>query len=61
MARLVILLGPVASSLGGVAIGRLFDQLLLYAGGRLFLSLVFGSPTAESDGDAPPPRPVKPR
>jgi len=51
MARLVILLGPVASSLGGVAFGMAIDQLLIFAAGRLFLSLALGSPTADTDGD----------
>jgi len=51
MARLVILLGPVASALGGVAVGWAVDQLLLYPAGRLFLSLAFGSPTADTDYD----------
>jgi len=59
MARLVILLGPVASSLAGVAIGIAVDQLLLYASGRLCLSLVFGSPTADTDEDPPPPESKK--
>lgn len=31
MARLVILLGPVASALGGVAVGFAFDQLVVHA------------------------------
>jgi len=57
MARLVILLGPVASALGGVAVGVALDQLIIYASGRLFLSLAFGSPTADTDDELEPPPP----
>lgn len=35
--RLIILLGPVASALGGVALGLVADQLVLYAMWQLFL------------------------
>ena len=40
MARLVILLGPVASALGGVALGWTFDQLVLKPAARFIKSFV---------------------
>jgi len=49
MARLVILLGPVASALGGVALGWTFDQLILNAAGKFASSVLFGG--TEEDGD----------
>jgi len=52
MARLIILLGPVASALGGVAIGFLADQLLVHPVGKLLMwPLSFGAdaePAAEA-------------
>ena len=45
MARLVILLGPVASALGGIAIGFCFDQFLLHPVGRIVATTLFGKPT----------------
>eukprot|EP00041_Stephanoeca_diplocostata_P023589 m.581945 g.581945 ORF g.581945 m.581945 type:complete len:810 (-) comp22335_c0_seq1:178-2607(-) len=39
MSRLIILLGPVASALGGVALGLVADQLVLYALWQLFLKV----------------------
>ena len=48
MARLVILLGPVASALGGVALGFAFDQLILNASGRFVSSFIF---SADDDAD----------
>lgn len=46
-------------SFSGVAIGIAIDQLLLYAAGRLCLSIIFGSPTADTDDDAPNADPEK--
>jgi dolichyl-diphosphooligosaccharide--protein glycosyltransferase len=43
MSRLIILLGPVASALGGVTLGYAFDYLLISA-------LVEGMPTQEAEG-----------
>jgi hypothetical protein len=43
MSRLIILLGPVASALGGVTLGYAFDYLLISA-------LVEGMPTQEAAG-----------
>jgi hypothetical protein len=52
MARLVILLGPVASALGGIAIGFAADQLLVHASGRLIYSFVDdGEDDGEDDDD----------
>ena len=55
MARLVILLGPVASALGGVALGWTFDQLVLNAAGRFISSfLPGGDDDADADDDETP-------
>ena len=51
MARLVILLGPVASALGGIALGFLFDNFLLYPAAALVHSLFLGAPPS-ADVDA---------
>ena len=57
MARLIILLGPVASALGGVAIGFVADNLLVHPVGKLLMwPLSFGAvaepaaAAAEKDG-----------
>ena len=56
MARLIILLGPVASALGGVAVGFLADQLLVHPVGKLLMwPLSFGAdaePAAEAGAAA---------
>ena len=57
MARLVILLGPVSSALGGVFIGFLTDELLFNAIGKLILSvappgIAAPKPAAAADGAA---------
>eukprot|EP00912_Choanoflagellata_sp_UC4_P001252 UC4_evm1s779 len=44
MARLIILLGPVASATGGVAFGFAFDQLLLYPVGCIFSAIFSAKP-----------------
>ena len=49
MARLVILLGPVASALGGAALGWTFDQLILNAAGRFISSFLPDAPEEEPD------------
>ncbi len=55
MARLVILLGPVASSLGGVAIGFLADQLLVNAvEGLVFAATSFAARHAGRPAAAAP-------
>ncbi len=58
MARLVILLGPVSSALGGVFIGFLTDELLFNAVGKLILSvappgIAAPKPAAAADGTLP--------
>ena len=51
MARLVILLGPVASALGGVALGVAADQLLLSPSARLVGSFLPPSLVPEEDDE----------
>jgi len=51
MARLVILLGPVASALGGICIGFCFDQFLLHPVGRILATTIFGKPTLRDDDE----------
>ena len=56
MARLVILLGPVASALGGICIGFCFDQFILHPIGRILATTLLGKPTlSDDDDDAPAP------
>ena len=51
MARLVILLGPVASVLGGVLLGMGADQLLIYPSGKLIASFLPASLVPNDDDD----------
>ena len=46
MARLIILLGPISSALGGMALGFAMDQLILYAIGSMMLPALGVNETA---------------
>ena len=53
MARLVILLGPVAAALGGVAVGFFIDQCILKPVGHLLHSFFIGpSPLGAAEADS---------
>eukprot|EP00040_Diaphanoeca_grandis_P005759 m.34370 g.34370 ORF g.34370 m.34370 type:complete len:990 (-) comp16967_c1_seq1:270-3239(-) len=53
MARLIILLGPVASSLGGLVIGLAFDQLVLFPVWHFFAPFFAETKTKAEDEDKP--------
>jgi dolichyl-diphosphooligosaccharide--protein glycosyltransferase len=48
MARLIILLGPVASSLGGIVLGFAFEHLIVYAA-KLLLESAMGGDAATAE------------
>ena len=51
MARLVILLGPVASALGGITLGFGIDYLILAPLGRVFCHLINVAPVEDEPAE----------